>query len=59
MMKQKVYKVYFIAILMVNPNLYVVGTCHIDPDGESRLTYILERLMPNIVAVEMSKDRDG
>ena len=43
---------------MANSNLCVVGTCHDDPDGESRLTYILERLMPNVVAVELSKDRD-
>jgi len=38
-------------------NLYLIGTAHIDPDGQERLENLYEKLRPKIVTVELSKDR--
>src|SRR3989344_6232264 len=42
---------------MTKPLLYLVGTVHTDPDGRERLASLLERLSPQIIAVEYHKDR--
>ncbi|MEK6899919.1 MAG: hypothetical protein AABX05_02230, partial [Nanoarchaeota archaeon] len=44
---------------MGNQNLYLVGTHHLDLDGEERLTTLLDRLSPSVVALEFHKDRES
>ncbi len=39
-------------------DLYLIGTNHYDIDGVFRLEHILNKLNPDIIALEMSEDRD-
>ena len=42
---------------MADSGLYLVGTIHNDIDGERRLEDLLERLSPDVIALEYHKDR--
>ncbi|MBI5065623.1 hypothetical protein HZA97_05285 [Candidatus Woesearchaeota archaeon] len=42
---------------MTNQNLTIIGTVHLDLDGQERLENLLERVRPSIVAVEISEKR--
>jgi hypothetical protein len=37
--------------------IYIVGTCHYDLDGASRLEHILQKVKPDIIALEMTDVR--
>lgn len=41
---------------MNNRDLYLIGTMHVDIDGDIRLRTLLDKLSPNIVALEFHKD---
>jgi len=43
---------------MINQNLYLIGTVHIDIDGGKRLDTLLNKISPTIIALEFHKDRD-
>ena len=42
---------------MVNKQLYLVGTFHIDPDGKDRLDYLFRKFSPKIITAEAPEDR--
>ena len=42
---------------MVNKQLYLVGTLHIDPDGKDRLDYLLRKLSPKVITAEAPENR--
>lgn len=42
---------------MTNQNITIIGTVHIDLDGQERLEKLLEQLKPDVVAVEISEKR--
>ncbi len=42
---------------MTNQNITIIGTVHVDLDGQERLENLLEQLKPDVVAVEISEKR--
>ncbi len=43
---------------MGDSDLYLIGTVHLDLDGERRLNDLLNKLSPSIIALEFNKDRE-
>ena len=44
---------------MVNKNLYLIGTVHVDLEGQRRLEGLLNRISPDIIALEFNEDREN